>query len=158
MAGLVSDLVSGIMCIRIFKEVNGPSIAAHPGFDHGHWWVDRTTEPRWKRKLRRTSRPSCSPASYNSLVIKEAVRAMLRVLEEKGHVRHEEESLHYVYLPTVARDTARRSALRHMVSTFFEGSVEETVAALLDLSAADLSKQDLDRISNLIEEAKKEGV
>ena len=87
-----------------------------------------------------------------------AVRAKLRVLEEKGHVRHEEEALRYVYLPTLPRETARRSALRHMVSTFFEGSVEEAVAALLDLSAANLSKKDLDRISNLIEEAKKEGV
>ena len=87
-----------------------------------------------------------------------AVRAMLRVLEEKGHIRHEEEALRYVYLPTLPRETARRSALRHMVSTFFEGSVEEAVAALLDLSAANLSKKDLDRISNLIEEAKKEGV
>src|ERR1041385_6590487 len=54
-----------------------------------------------------------------------AVRAKLRVLEEKGHIRHEEQALRYVYLPTVARDTARRSALRHLVSTFFEGSVEE---------------------------------
>jgi predicted transcriptional regulator len=63
-----------------------------------------------------------------------------------------------VYLPTVARETARRSALRHMLSTFFEGSVEQAVAALLDLSAANLSEQDLDRISSLIEEAKKEGV
>src|SRR6202162_5962372 len=69
-----------------------------------------------------------------------AVRAKLRVLEEKGHVRHEEEALRYVYLPTLARDTARKSALRHMVSTFFAGSVEETVAALLDISAADLSQ------------------
>ncbi len=91
------------------------------------------------------------PPSYS------AVRAKLRVLEEKGHVRHEEEALRYVYLPTVARDTARRSALRHMVSTFFAGSVEETVAALLDISAADLSPKDLDRISNLIEQARKEG-
>src|SRR6201995_4037152 len=65
-----------------------------------------------------------------------AVRAKLRVLEEKGHVRHEEEALRYVYLPTVARDTARRSALRHVVATFFEGSVEQAVAALLDLSTA----------------------
>jgi BlaI family penicillinase repressor len=86
-----------------------------------------------------------------------AVRAKLRVLEEKGHIRHEEESLHYVYLPTLPRDAARRSALRHMVSTFFGGSVEQTVAALLDLSAANLSPEDLDRISNLIEDAKKEG-
>src|ERR1700726_953768 len=76
-----------------------------------------------------------------------AVRAKLRVLEEKGHVRHEEQALRYVYLPTLARDTARRSALRHVVATFFEGSVEEAVAALLDLSAANLSKIDLDRIS-----------
>jgi predicted transcriptional regulator len=86
-----------------------------------------------------------------------AVRAKLRVLEEKGHIRHEEEALRYVYLPVMARDSARRSALRHMVSTFFGGSVEETVAALLDLSAANLSPSDLDRISDMVEQAKKEG-
>src|SRR4051812_36832852 len=86
-----------------------------------------------------------------------AVRAKLRVLEEKGHVRHEEEALRYVYVPTVARDTARKSALRHMVSTFFEGSVEETVAALLDLSAAKLASEDLARISALIDTARKQG-
>jgi BlaI family transcriptional regulator, penicillinase repressor len=86
-----------------------------------------------------------------------AVRAKLRVLEEKGHIRHEEEALRYVYIPVVARDSARKSALRHMVSTFFAGSVEDTVAALLDLSAANLSEKDLDRISQLVEQAKKEG-
>jgi len=86
-----------------------------------------------------------------------AVRAKLRVLEEKGHVRHEEEALRYVYVPTVARDTARKSALRHMVSTFFEGSVEETVAALLDLSTAKLASEDLARISAMIETARKQG-
>jgi predicted transcriptional regulator len=85
-----------------------------------------------------------------------AVRAKLRVLEEKGHVRHEAEMLRYVYVPTMPRDNARRSALRHMISTFFDGSVEQAVAALLDLSAARLSKEDLDRISALIDEAKKE--
>jgi predicted transcriptional regulator len=85
-----------------------------------------------------------------------AVRAKLRVLEEKGHVRHEEESLRYVYIPTVARDTARRSALRHLVSTFFEGSAEEAIAALLDLSAADLTPADLNRIQGIIDQAKKE--
>jgi BlaI family transcriptional regulator, penicillinase repressor len=85
-----------------------------------------------------------------------AVRAKLRVLEEKGHVRHQEEALRYVYLPTVARDTARRSALRHLVSTFFEGSVEQAVAALVDLSASELSREELDRISSLIEQAKEE--
>ena len=85
-----------------------------------------------------------------------AVRAKLRVLEEKGHIRHEEEALRYVYLPTVARDTARRSALRHLVSTFFEGSVEQAVAALVDLSASNLSREQWERISKLIAEAKKE--
>ena len=85
-----------------------------------------------------------------------AVRAKLRVLEEKGHVRHEEEALRYVYVPTVARDTARRSALRHLVSTFFEGSVEQAVAALVDHSVSNLSREELDRISSLIDEAKKE--
>jgi predicted transcriptional regulator len=86
-----------------------------------------------------------------------AVRAKLRVLEEKGHVRHEEEALRYVYLPVVARESARKSALRHMVSTFFGGSVEDTVAALLDLSSANLTKSDLDRISRMIEKAREEG-
>jgi predicted transcriptional regulator len=90
------------------------------------------------------------PPSYS------AVRAKLRVLEEKGHVRHEAEELHYVYLPTTARDTARRSALRHMLSTFFDGSVEQTVAALLDLSVAELSPKDLDRIGRLIDDARRE--
>jgi len=85
-----------------------------------------------------------------------AVRAKLRVLEEKGHVRHEEESLHYVYLPTLARETARRSALRHLVATFFEGSVEQAVAALIDLSATRLSAEKLESIAALIREAKKE--
>lgn len=85
-----------------------------------------------------------------------AVRAKLRVLEEKGHVRHEEEALRYVYLPTMARDSARRAELRRLVSTFFAGSVEQAVAALLDLSGAELEPAELDRITGLIEEAKKE--
>ena len=86
-----------------------------------------------------------------------AVRAKLRVLEEKGHVQHQEEGLRYVYVPVVAREAARKSALRHMVSTFFEGSVQDTVAALLDLSAANLKSDELDRIARLIEQARKEG-
>jgi predicted transcriptional regulator len=85
-----------------------------------------------------------------------AVRAKLRVLEEKGHVRHEAEDLRYVYIPTLTRDTARRSALRHMLATFFENSVEDAVAALVDLSATRLSRAELDRISELIEQAKGE--
>jgi len=83
-----------------------------------------------------------------------AVRAMLRVLEEKGHVRHEEESLRYVFLPTTSRTQATRSAVRHLVETFFEGSTERAVAALLD---GKLSKDELDRLAGLIESAKKEG-
>src|SRR5262245_12002940 len=91
------------------------------------------------------------PPSYS------AVRAKLRVLEEKGHIRHEEEALKYVYLPTVKRETARKSAVRHMLSTFFAGSVEQAVAALLQSSATKLSNEELDRIASLIEQAKKEG-
>jgi BlaI family penicillinase repressor len=86
-----------------------------------------------------------------------AVRAKLRVLEEKGHIRHEEEALRYVFLPTMAREKAKRSALNHMLETFFEGSVEQTVAALLDLSAAKLSQSELDRLAGLIEQAKAKG-
>jgi predicted transcriptional regulator len=84
-----------------------------------------------------------------------AVRAMLRVLEEKGHVRHEEEALRYVYLPTVPREKAKRSALKHMLNTFFDGSAEQAVAALLDVSTAKLFPEELDRLAQLIEKAKK---
>ena len=73
------------------------------------------------------------PPSYS------AVRAMLRVLEEKGHVRHREEGPRYIYLPTVPRDEASRSALRQLVRTFFDGSAEQAAAALLDMSGSDLS-------------------
>jgi predicted transcriptional regulator len=86
-----------------------------------------------------------------------AVRAKLRVLEEKGHVRHEEEALRYVYLPTLARERAKRSALDHMLETFFDGSAEQAVAALLDLASAKLSEQELDRLARLIEQAKAKG-
>jgi BlaI family transcriptional regulator, penicillinase repressor len=85
-----------------------------------------------------------------------AVRAKLRVLEEKGHVRHEEEALRYVYLPTVRRETARRSAVRHLVTTFFSGSVEEAVAALLESSSARLPGDELDRIAEMIAQARLE--
>jgi len=86
-----------------------------------------------------------------------AVRAKLRVLEEKGHVRHEAELLRYVYVPTMARESARRSALRHLLATFFDGSVEQAMAAMLDVSSAQLSEEELDRLSALIEQAKREG-
>src|SRR5215470_2326876 len=77
------------------------------------------------------------------------VRTQLRVLESKGHVRHEEEGLRYVYLPAVPRRAARRSALRHLVDTFFDGSAEKTVAALLGGEGARVSDEELDRIAAL---------
>ena len=86
-----------------------------------------------------------------------AVRAMLRVLEEKGHVKHQEEGLKYVYVPVVAREKAKRSAVRHVLDTFFGGSPEQIVAALLDVSAARLTNEELDRMAELIEKAKREG-
>jgi BlaI family penicillinase repressor len=84
------------------------------------------------------------------------VRAKLRVLEEKGHVRHEELGLRYVYTPVVPREAARQSALRHVVDTFFEGSTEKVVATLLGRSS-DLSEKELDRLSRMIEKARKGG-
>ena len=86
-----------------------------------------------------------------------AVRAMLRVLEEKKHVRHEEKDLRYVFMPVVTRDKARRSAIRHLLDTFFEGSPEQAVATLLDVSGRSLSKEELDRLAALIEKARQEG-
>lgn len=79
------------------------------------------------------------------------------MLEAKGHVRHEEEGLRYVHLPAVPRRAARRSAVRHLVDTFFEGSTEKAVAALLGGEAARLSEEELERIAALIEKARKEG-
>jgi predicted transcriptional regulator len=84
------------------------------------------------------------------------VRAQLRVLEEKGHVRHEEHGLRYVYAPAVPRDVARRSALRHLVETFFDGSTEKVVAALLGGEAARISPEELDRLACLISKGRKE--
>jgi BlaI family penicillinase repressor len=85
------------------------------------------------------------------------VRTQLRVLESKGHVRHEEEGLRYIYLPAVARHAARRSALRHLVDTFFEGSTEKVVAALLGGDASRLSDDELDRIAGIGAKARKGG-
>jgi len=85
-----------------------------------------------------------------------AVRAMLRLLEEKGHIRHEQDGPRYVYMPTVNRDKARRSAMRHLVRTFFDGSTEDAVAALLQNDAG-ISEDELERLSRLIDGAKKEG-
>ena len=91
------------------------------------------------------------PPSYS------AVRAMLRILEDKGHVRHEEAGLRYVYVPAVARTAARKSALRHLVETFFDGSPENVVAALLGGEGSRLSEEELQRIADLVAKARKDG-
>src|ERR1700682_1667603 len=84
------------------------------------------------------------------------VRAQLRVLEEKGHVQHEEHGLRYVYVPTVPRDIARRSALRHLVETFFDGSAEKVVAALLGGEVSRISHEELERLAQIISKGRKE--
>lgn len=86
-----------------------------------------------------------------------AVRAMLRILEDKGHVKHQAEGLKYVYVPSVARDKANRSAMKHLMETFFNDSPERVVAALLDVSSTRLTEEELDRMAQLIEAARKEG-
>ena len=85
------------------------------------------------------------------------VRTQLRVMESKGHVRHQEEGLRYVYIPAVPRRTARKSALRHLVDTFFDGSTEKVVGALLGGEGTRLSEEELQRIAELVAKAKKEG-
>ena len=82
------------------------------------------------------------------------VRTQLRVLETKGHVRHEEHGLRYVYMPTVPRRTARKSALKHLVDTFFEGSSAKVVVALLGGEGARLSDEELERIAELVRNAR----
>lgn len=91
------------------------------------------------------------PPSYS------AVRAMLRVLENKGHLRHVLEGKSYAYYPTLARTRASRSALQNMLRTFFDGSTEKAVAALLDMSRADLTDDEFARLSRLIDQARQEG-
>jgi predicted transcriptional regulator len=84
------------------------------------------------------------------------VRTQLRVLEEKGHVRHEEHGLRYVYLPAVPRHAARKSALRHLMDTFFDGSAEKIVAAVLGGEGSRLSEAELARIAELVAKTAKE--
>ena len=91
------------------------------------------------------------PPSYS------AVRALLRVLEEKGHLRHKQDGQRYVYSPTVERERAKRSALRRVLQTFFDDSAEDAVAALLDISHESLSDEELKRMENLIKQARREG-
>jgi len=86
-----------------------------------------------------------------------AVRAMLRLLEERGYLKHEQDGPRYLFKPTLAREKARKSAMKQMLATFFDGSTEQAVAALLSLSKSKLGKEELDRLSQMIETAKKEG-
>jgi predicted transcriptional regulator len=91
------------------------------------------------------------PPSYS------AVRAMLRLLEEKGYVRHEQDGPRYVYISTLSRARARQSAMKQMLQTFFDDSTEQAVAALIDMSRTKMTGDELDRLSQLIEKARKEG-
>jgi len=92
-----------------------------------------------------------SPPSYS------AVRALLRVLENKGHLAHRQDGSRYIYTPVLAKEKASRSALRHLLKTFFDNSTEDAVAALLDISEDSLSEEDYRRLMNLIQKARKEG-
>lgn len=91
------------------------------------------------------------PPSYST------VRALLRVLEEKGHLEHRQDGPRYVFKATISAESARRSALSRLMTTFFDNSLEEAVATLLDVSASNLSEEDLDRLAQMIDEARKEG-
>lgn len=91
------------------------------------------------------------PPSYS------AVRTLLGILEAKGHIRHEEDGPRYVYMPTIGRDRAKRSALHHVLNTFFEGSAAQAILALLDEDSKRLSAEDLNRLTSMIDRARKEG-
>ena len=91
------------------------------------------------------------PPSYS------AVRALLRILEEKGHLEHQADGPRYIYLPTLPRTAASQSALKQLVSTFFDGSTTQAVAALLDMSATRMSDDELEELSRRIDQARKEG-
>jgi BlaI family penicillinase repressor len=88
------------------------------------------------------------PPSYS------AVRALLKILENKGHVRHDEDGVKYVFTPVVTREKAKRSAIRHLLDTFFAGSPEQAVVALLDVSSARLSEEELGNLARLIQKAR----
>ncbi len=90
------------------------------------------------------------PPSYSS------VRALLRVLEDKGHLKHREQGPRYVYSPTLAREKAKASALKHVMQTFFDNSTENVVAALMDMSGSKLTDEEIERMTKLIEESRKQ--
>jgi BlaI family transcriptional regulator, penicillinase repressor len=86
-----------------------------------------------------------------------AVRSLPRILEEKGHIRHEQDGPRYVYVPVVGRDNAKRSAMRHLLQTFFDGSTSQAMSALLDVSSSRLDDAELERLKKLIDQARKQG-
>lgn len=92
-----------------------------------------------------------NPPSYST------VRALLKVLEKKGHLKHKQEGPRYIYFPTLPREEARQNALKHIMQTFFDDSTEDIVAALLNISEGNLSETDYKRLSELIKKARKEG-
>ena len=96
-------------------------------------------------------------AAMNDAPSYSAVRAMLRVLKDKGHVKHQAEGLKYMYRPVVNREKAKRSALKSLVDTFFNDRPDEVVAALLDVSSRRLTAEELDRMAAMIDEARREG-
>ncbi len=91
------------------------------------------------------------PPSYS------AVRALLRILEEKGSLRHQQEGQKYIFLPTVTREKAKQSAMKRMLHVFFNDSTEAAVAALLDISQTKMTDEEWDRLTSLIDQAKKRG-
>ena len=96
-------------------------------------------------------------AAMNDAPSYSAVRAMLRVLKDKGHVKHQAEGLKYMYRPVVNREKAQRSALKSLVDTFFNDAPDKVVAALLDVESRRLTAEELDRMAALIDEARREG-
>jgi BlaI family transcriptional regulator, penicillinase repressor len=86
-----------------------------------------------------------------------AVRALLRILVDKGHIRHSYDGPRYVYAPIISRPVAQKSALKQLVKTFFDGSTSNAVSALLDMSGKDLSDAELDQLAKIVEQAKREG-
>ena len=121
----------------------------------GHWHTLTRRERQIMDVLYRLKRATVGEVlrQLSAQLSYSTVRAQLRVLEEKGHVRHEEHGLRYVYFPVVPREKAARSALRHLVDTFFDGSTEKVVAALL---GGEVSPQELDRLARMIANERKE--
>jgi predicted transcriptional regulator len=126
-------------------------VSALPGLSRRERQIMEILYQRGKASVSEVRELMNNPPGYS------AVRAMLRVLEEKGHARHQAAGLKYVYMPTVARDKAKRSAVKHLLDTFFAGEPDQIVAALLDVSAARLTREELDRMSEMIEVARREG-